>query len=151
VLFTGGGILPAGVIDLPGLRFLHVHPGHLPFVRGADGLLWSILVRGRPATSCFYLAAGLDTGDVVAVRDYPPLSFDLGSRRRPDDQTLYRAVFSFIDPLLRADMLVNGVLNAGVDLPHLETTPQDPSRGVTYHFLHPRLRERALARLFPCP
>ncbi len=148
-LFTGGGILPTGIIDLPGLRFLHVHPGHLPFVRGADGLLWSMLVRGQPAMSCFHLAAGLDTGDVVAIRDYPPLSFDIASHVRPDDQTLYRAIFAFIDPLLRADLLVNGVLTAQPDLSRLETTHQNPSAGVTYHFLHPRLRERALARLFP--
>lgn len=151
VLFTGGGILPAGVIDLPGLRFLHVHPGHLPFVRGADGLLWSMLVRGCPAMSGFYLAAGLDTGDVVAVRDYPPLSFGQANRPRPDDQTLYRAIFAFVDPLLRADLLVSGVLGSAPDPQRLETTRQDPSCGVTYHFLHPRLRERALARLFPHP
>ncbi len=146
VLFTGGGILPARIIDLPGLRFLHVHPGHLPHVRGADGLLWSTLVRGRPAMSCFHLSAGLDTGDVIARREYPPLNLRLNGSW-PDDLTLYRAVFAFIDPLLRADLLVN-VLSSAVNPQQLATAPQDPSEGVTYHFMHPRLRRRVLSHLF---
>ncbi len=147
VLFTGGGILPSRIIDLPGLRFLHVHPGHLPHVRGADGLLWSTLVRGRPALSCFYLANGIDTGNIVAVREYPRIRFDLSGMNRPDDPTLYRAVFSYCDPLLRADLLVRHVLaNGDAALP--DGSPQDADRGVTYHFMHPALRARVLRGLF---
>lgn len=148
VLFTGGGILPGSLIDLAGVRFLHVHPGLLPHVRGADGLLWSTLVRGRPAMSCFFLAKGLDTGDVVATREYPPLQFDLCDGARPDNQTLYRAVFSFIDPLLRADTLIRDVLQAQPDVSRLPARPQDAGRGVTYHFMHAALREHVLRQLF---
>ncbi len=147
VLFTGGGILPSTVIDLPGLRFLHVHPGHLPDVRGADGLLWSMLVRGRPAMSCFYLANGIDTGDIVAVRDYPRLRFDLTGMTRPDDQTLYRAIFSYCDPILRADLLVNHILVKG-DGSSLAGAPQDAGHGVTYHFMHAAMRAKVLADLY---
>lgn len=149
LLFTGGGILPASIIDLPGLRFLHVHPGRLPLVRGADGLLWSTLLQGRPSMSCFHLAGGLDTGDVIAIRDYPPLTFPLHDPGRPDDQTLYRALFSFVDPLLRADLLVRDVLAAGGDPRRWPATAQDAGRGVTYHFMHPHLRARVLSGLFP--
>lgn len=148
VLFTGGGILPGKVIDLPGLRFLHVHPGHLPYVRGADGLLWSTLVRGQPAMSCFYLANGLDTGEIAAVRDYPALAFSTPASNRPDDQTCYRAIFSFVDPLLRADLLVR-VLARTDDPQRLPTTRQNETEGVTYHFMHQALRTRVLAHLFP--
>ncbi|MBJ7283386.1 MAG: hypothetical protein JHD40_09820, partial [Acidimicrobiia bacterium] len=45
-LFTGGGILPSGSFGRSDLRFLHVHTGFLPYIRGADVLLWSLLVRG---------------------------------------------------------------------------------------------------------
>jgi hypothetical protein len=171
VLFTGGGIMPSRIIDLPGLRFLHVHPGRLPDVRGADGLLWSTLVRGRPAVSCFYMNAGLDTGEVIATREYPAmtascatgsLSASVGTgglsictgeqaasgTGRPDDQTLYRAIFGFIDPLLRADLLVNHVLATADDPSRLQAAPQDANEGVTYHFMHPALRKRVLAALF---
>jgi len=148
VLYTGGGIVPPSLLNMGGLRFLHVHPGHLPAVRGADGLLWSTLVRGRPGVSCFCLAGGIDTGAVIDAVDYPPLSFDISALPRPDDQTLYRAIFSFYDPILRADFLVSRVLEAGADPAALPASPQDPRQGITYHFMHPALRRKALERLF---
>ena len=52
VLFTGGGIVPPALIR-SGTRFLHVHPGKLPHVRGVDGMLWSTLVRAFPGAACF--------------------------------------------------------------------------------------------------
>lgn len=151
ILFTGGGLLPARTIDIPGTKYLHVHPGHLPHVRGADGLLWSMLVNGRPSMSCFHLASGLDTGDIVAVRDYARPHFKLARDSRPDDQTLYRAIFAFVDPLLRANLLVNDVLSRAGDLTRLPTATQDAAAGVTYHFMHPALRRQALEALFSTP
>ena len=38
VLTTGGGIIRAPLLRLEGKQFLHIHPGHLPQIRGADGL-----------------------------------------------------------------------------------------------------------------
>ena len=148
VLYTGGGIVPRTILGIAGLRILHVHPGHLPEVRGADGLLWSTLVRGRPGMSCFYMNAGIDTGDIILARDYPPLCFNVPAGHRPDHRTLYRAIFSFCDPLLRAELLVDQVLGSPGDLGALPAVRQDPSEGNTYHFMHPALRQVALARLF---
>ncbi len=150
VLFTGGGILRKSLLGLPGIRFLHVHPGYLPFVRGADGLLWSMLVRGRPGASCFYMASGIDTGEIIAAEDLPPLVFDISGRPRPDDLMLYRALFCFYDPLIRAELLVTSILSETKDLCRLPAVPQEtlPEEGTTYHFMHPRLRHTALARLF---
>src|SRR2546427_5499007 len=34
VLFTGGGIIPPAVFEVPGVRLIHVHTGFLPLVRG---------------------------------------------------------------------------------------------------------------------
>jgi hypothetical protein len=148
VLFTGGGLVPPGLLHLPGVRFLHVHPGLLPQVRGADGLLWSTLVRGRPGATCFWLAEAIDTGPIVFAEEFPPLAAPLGAASRPDDETLYRAIFSFWDPLLRADCLARAV-DAGALEPGWPARPQPSSIGVTYHFMHPALRRAALARLFP--
>jgi hypothetical protein len=147
-LFTGGGILRPILLDLPGWRFIHVHPGRLPHVRGADGLLWSILLRGRPGCSAFFMARGIDEGEVIAAGDLDPFRFAIGGRPRPDDATLYRALFSFCDPLLRAEFLVSSVLGEGKDAGQLEASPQDLATGRTYHFLHPKVRAKALARLF---
>ncbi len=148
VLFTGGGIVPKSLLAVEGLRFLHVHPGYLPHVRGADGFLWSTLVRGRPGTACFYMAPGIDTGEVVATREYPRLTFDLGEHPRPPAEMLYRAIFSFCDPLLRAQFLMDEVLTKTEDLSALPAAPQDSNVGLTYHFLAPGLRDRALELVF---
>ena len=65
--------------------------------------------------------------------------------------TLYRALFSFIDPLIRAELLVADVLEPADDLGALPATPQDLSTGITYHFMHPIVRSRALGELFTVP
>lgn len=148
ILYTGGGLVPSGLLAIEGLKWLHVHPGHLPEVRGADGLLWSVLVHGRPGMSCFRMDRGVDTGEVIATAEWPPLRFDLTDVRRPDDQTLYRAIFCFCDPILRASFLVDSVLRPRCDAFDLSAVPQDTSKGVTYHFMHPTLRRRALERVF---
>ncbi|MFC1491399.1 formyltransferase family protein [Nitrospinota bacterium] len=148
VLYTGGGIVPASLLKLCGVKFLHFHPGVLPYIRGADGLLWSMLVRGNPGASAFYMEPGIDTGPVIATRDYPALSFELSGGKRPDDQTLYRAIFSFFDPVLRARLMAD-VFRSGGDLMNLPCTPQEGANGITYHFMSDPLRRAALERLFP--
>ncbi len=149
VLFTGGGIVPKSVFEIPGIKLIHVHTGFLPHVRGADVLLWSLLVRGRPGVSAFFMTPGLDDGDVLAARELEPLAIPLDAASRADDDTLYRALFSFIDPLIRADLLVADVLEPAADVERLEATPQDLDEGITYHFMHPSVRSRALQVLYP--
>jgi len=148
VLYTGGGIVPASILSLPGIRVLHAHPGHLPDVRGADGVLWSTLVRGCPGASCFFFAEAIDTGPIITAQDFPPVTFRMPEgTERPDDETLYRALFSYYDPILRAEMLVK-VLERFADAGELPAQEQDTSVGVTYHFMHPALRREALNKLF---
>ncbi|MCA9792041.1 MAG: hypothetical protein KC910_09615 [Candidatus Eremiobacteraeota bacterium] len=145
VLFSGGGIVPRSLLERPGLNMVHVHPGHLPYVRGGDGLLWSVLVRGCPGMSAFFMAPGIDMGDLIAAGDFPSLEFKLS--QRPDDQTLYRALFCFCDPLLRAEFLATRLLEQ--DPTSWPAEPQAAEEGITYHFMHPSLRARALRKLFP--
>ena len=148
IMYTGGGIVPKSLLQLDDRRFIHVHPGHLPHVRGADGLLWSMLIRGRPGMSAFILAPGIDEGDVIAAADLPVLRIELPDGHSPADQTLYRALFSFVDPLLRARFLVTRVLTPEIDPTKLHAAPQDVTVGITYHFLHPEVRRVALGRVF---
>lgn len=148
VLFTGGGIVRRNLLDIEGIRFIHVHPGKLPEVRGGDGLLWSILLRGRPGSSSFYMDAGIDTGEMIVSRDFEPIQIELGPEPRPDDMTLYRSVFSFVDLLYRLALLIEDVLGHGDDPLDYSAETQNEDEGVTYHFLHERLRSRALEILF---
>lgn len=147
VLYTGGGILRDEILGHAGLRFIHLHPGLVPHVRGADGLLWSTLVRRRPAVSCFYMAPGLDTGDIIDTQEFPPVRFE-PEGDLPDDATLYRALYAYVDPLLRAALLTR-LLGAAGDPRNLPTRAQNTQAGVTYHFMHPAVRRMALGRIFP--
>jgi SAM-dependent methyltransferase len=148
VLFTGGGIVPPSVFEIPGIRLMHVHTGFLPHVRGADVLLWSLLVRGRIGVSAFFMTPGLDDGDVLAAKELEPIIVTLPAGTHADPETLYRALFSFIDPLIRAELLVGDLLEGNGDLRSLPSSPQDLSSGITYHFMHPAVRNRALGEMF---
>ena len=148
-LFTGGGMVPESLLSIEGLRFLHVHPGFLPHVRGADCLLWGRLVRGQLGASCFYMAPKIDMGDIICAHEFQAPDFALPKKgKRPDDLTLYRTLYSFYDPLLRATVLLRA-LALGSDPISLPSQPQSPKDGVTYHFMSPPLRRAALARFFP--
>lgn len=147
ILFTGGGILPPAVFNVPDIRLLHVHPGFLPHVKGADGILWSTLVRGRPGVSAFLMAPGLDVGDILDAAETAPLVFQIPDDETPEDDDLYRMVFSFYDPVLRAHRLraLLPLLASGAEL---AGTPQNQAEGLTYHFMETRMRRQALKRLF---
>ena len=152
VLFTGGGIVPASLLAIEGLKFIHIHPGYLPWVRGGDGLLWSTLVRKCPGATSFYMDPGIDTGQIIHAAELPAVTFPLAADKRPDDQTLYRALFAYFDPLVRATVLtqtLNNLKDQLQDMMHLPSHAQLPSEGNTYHFMHPAMRKKALEKLFP--
>jgi len=147
ILFTGGGILPSSIFTLTHLKYLHIHPGTLPFVRGADGLLWSILTRGKPGMSAFFMEEGIDTGQILKTKDYPKIQFDISSINRPNDFILYQALYSFCDPILRASFLVHELIKSNL-LKSPNPKPQDVSKGITFHFMHDRLKKLILEKIY---
>ena len=69
-LFSGGGILPKNIVKNKNIKFIHIHPGYLPKIRGADGFFWSSLIYGKPSSSCFYMDSGIDTGNIISAYWY---------------------------------------------------------------------------------
>ncbi len=147
VLYTGGGIVPQSLLSIAGARYLHIHPGVLPDVRGADGLLWSMLVRKRPAATCIYMAPGIDQGEVICTQEFEPLSFKIPYDEHPEDQDLYRAVYAYYDPIIRSRLL-RSVFRLGADLGRFASKPQQDESAVTYRFMHPLIRQAALSQIF---
>jgi hypothetical protein len=145
-LFTGGGIVPQSLLDIPGSRYIHAHPGFLPDIRGADGLLWSVLTRGRPSASAFYMAPGIDTGDILTARWLPGI--DVPINADVDTRTRYRMAYAFVDPWVRCCVL-RGVLQSHTEFGRISAIDQNEKEGCTYHFMHDHLRALALNRLFP--
>ncbi|CAH0992008.1 hypothetical protein SIN8267_02123 [Sinobacterium norvegicum] len=147
ILFTGGGIMPSTLLSLSHLKFLHIHPGFLPDIRGADCALWSTLSAGYFSASCFYMAPGIDTGDIITPCWLPKI--DLSAVPR-DTEMLdgYRAIYSFIDPWVRSYVLRDVLINASVGLDELSCIKQDEEEGTTFHFMHDRLKQAALNKIF---
>jgi hypothetical protein len=151
VLFTGGGIVPSSLLSLKNITMLHVHPGVLPNIRGADGMLWSIFLRGKPGASCFIMAPDLDLGDILHRTEFELPAFGEANIGLPDGLMLYRTLFSYIDPLVRA-LAFQQLLDRSNGLNKMPAgRRQLPEEGELFHFMHPLLRDRALKRLFEAP
>jgi len=148
VLFTGGGIVPPKLLGIPQLRFIHFHPGFLPDIRGADCVLWSSLLVGRTSATCFYMSPGIDTGDIVKSCWLPKVRFGL-QENRYDAKILYRAIYSFFDPWVRAYVL-REVLQSHSSLTNIRTYPQSEGEGLTYHFMHSKILAIAFQQLLSC-
>ena len=146
MLFTGGGIVPATLLGLPNLNFLHIHPGKLPNFRGADCTLWSWLVTGCPSASLFYLASGIDDGEVVISQFIPDAKFDVDTSIY-DRKSLYRAVYAFLDPWVRAFVLKQALASTN-GLSSISSYKQDHALSVNFHFMHEALLKLAFNRVF---
>lgn len=140
-LFTGGGLVPADVLSIPNKRYLHIHPGFLPIVRGADCLLWSIMFYGHASASCFYMAPGIDTGDIITAEWLPALSIDL-NKKSYSPKMLYRAIYSYVDPWVRAAVL-RKVLLKHEGFENITIEKQSEEDGWTFHFMAASLQETA--------
>ena len=146
ILFTGGGIVPKRLLEPSNLKFIHVHPGYLPAVRGADCALWSQLMMGRTSASCFYMAPGIDDGDVIFSGYLPSMSFnaeigEIGLK------TLYRAIYAFFDPWVRACILRRALVLTE-RFTQVKAHPQSERSSVTYHFAHEKIQAAAIKQLF---
>jgi hypothetical protein len=146
ILYTGGGIVPATLLAIQSLKFLHIHPGFLPDIRGADCALWSSLLTGHASATCFYMSPGIDTGDIIHPCWLPALSFDVDTQG-VDLQSIYRVVYGFLDPWVRAFVL-REVIDANVQFDVLDSVPQSEGDGTTFHFMHQKLKRVAFQRLF---
>lgn len=142
-LYTNGGRVPARLLETPGVRVFHIHPGIVPDMRGSDCFIWSCAVRGRVGVSCFYMSAGIDEGQVISQAEYDVPDF---SAFRPwltwrGEDTAYRALLYAVDPHYRA-RLFTSVLSEheGEDLRALSARPQPSASRPAYLWIHPRLR-----------
>jgi hypothetical protein len=108
-----------------------------------------MLIRGVPGASCFYMDPGIDTGAVIATREFPSFRLDhLPPLKREEEPLLYGALLHAYDPHLRAMTLLNVVGQAGQSaLDNQPVTRQDRIAARAYYWMHPRLRQKLFANL----
>jgi methionyl-tRNA formyltransferase len=72
VVMAYGQILPKAVLDAPGLACLNLHASILPKYRGAAPIQAAIEAGDRTSgITVIYMAEGLDTGDILLIRETP--------------------------------------------------------------------------------
>ena len=51
-------------------KFIHIHPGYLPEIKGADGSLWHINKHNNIGISSFFMSKKIDEGLVIAKEKF---------------------------------------------------------------------------------
>ena len=147
-LFVSGGILRKGILNT-GLKFVHIHPGYVPYVRGSDCMLWSALVNTNVGMSCFFLNEGIDAGDILFRHEYPlpQLVLPVELKGFENSDFIYNIILESLDPLYRADML-RKLLEEEPDLSKWKAQKQDKNEGKFYYHPHKLIRDKALKLFF---
>jgi len=83
-------------------QFIHIHPGYLPNIKGADGSLWQIRKLKSIGVSSFFMSEGIDDGKIIYRETLKMPNFYLQNFNKYKIKDIYRIWFSFFDPLLRA-------------------------------------------------
>lgn len=68
VSYTYPYILSAKILDALGNNAVNLHNSYLPWNRGADPNIWSVLEGTPRGVSLHYMSAELDKGDIIAQR-----------------------------------------------------------------------------------
>lgn len=148
VLYTVGGILKDKILDIPKVRFIHIHPGIVPDIRGADCLFWSYLLRKKAGYSAFYMNSGIDTGDILIKVEYD-IGFSEIDFSRFENDEVYMNILKYYDPCLRINTFIE-LLKSVQDsqrLDNLRFERQDPNEGRMYFFMHKELRDLVINKM----
>ncbi len=73
-----GYILKPEFLELFPRGVMNLHPSLLPYNRGANPNVWSIIDRTPAGASLHYVDRGIDTGDLIAQREVEVLPWDTG-------------------------------------------------------------------------
>lgn len=137
ILFTGGGLLQAPLLEIPRLGILNCHTGILPQYRGMDVVEWTAIEQkvnsvGFGATLHF-MDNGVDTGPILLKKKISPKSDATFEEIRAELET--RMV----------ELMIEGIkeLRSG----NFVAQPQEQKDGRQYFVMHPRLKKVAETRL----
>jgi hypothetical protein len=98
------------IFDFP-ITIVHIHPGYLPNIRGADASLWNIHKLNFLAATSFIMNQKIDTGKILNKTCYKIPIFKTNVLSKLTNIDLYRFWFSFVDPALRGKHFEEKILN----------------------------------------
>jgi len=90
-------IVPEEILDIPDEGCLNLHPAYLPYNRGANPNVWSIVEDTPAGVTLHYMDSGIDTGDIIARRkvdtDFSDTGKDLYERLEDAQVDLFKTVW----------------------------------------------------------
>ena len=149
-LFSGGGIVNSRLLTLEGKKFLHVHPGIVPDIKGADCLFWSVLYKGVPGYSCFFMSEQIDEGDILFKKEYSLKDVKLPNYKESALNSLYQAILDSLDLHLRAQCFVDFMNESNLvdtGIANLNFLKQSPNEGRTFFIMSPEVKKLAVMKL----
>lgn len=136
-IFTGGGIVKKTILDV-GKALIHVHPGIVPDFRGSTCFYYSLLEKGNVGATAFFMEEGLDTGPVLAKRQ-----FDVNVRIEKDQPYFLDYI---LDPFIRMKTL-EVVLQKFSSDQLCRGEKQSLTSHHPYFVMHPLLRKLAISKV----
>ena len=141
-LYTCGGIVNRELLNIAGAKFIHIHPGVVPSIKGSDGFWWSLLINGKCGASCFYMNDGIDTGDLIMTGEYSLPEISL--KDKFPREIIHKGALLAIDPHVRAMLLLEVVRRYESDIGNIAAKRQDPEAGSYYFHMHSLLKDRII-------
>lgn len=133
-IFSGGGIVKPQFFNA-GIRFLHIHPGQLPEVRGSTCFYYSLLCDDTLAATAFFLTTEIDAGEPIVCQHF--------TINLPDDILNATYMDYVIDPWIRAQTLKH-VWQAWPNISDIQKTSNMPKSKApssrACYVMHPLLR-----------
>lgn len=112
-------IVPEDYLTVPDLGAVNFHKAYLPYNRGANPNVWSIVEDAPAGVSLHYMTADVDAGPIIDRREVPIYPDDDGRSLYERLEATQREQFREVWPAIRDG--------------DPETTPQDGDEG-TYHY-----------------
>ena len=139
-LYTCGGIVKKDLLEIKNAKFVHIHPGIVPEVKGSDGFWWSLLTRGVTGASCFFMNSGIDTGDVILKKNYKLPKMHLSQIY--SEKTIFTGSILAIDPHIRSKLLIDVIRKYEIDVQNAKIEKQISGSGNDFYHMHSELKKK---------
>ncbi len=146
-LISNKEIVKQHVINLP-IDIIHIHPGFLPFIKGADSSLWGPFKRDKIGGSCFYINENIDDGEIILRKEINLPKFDVANLQSKELDHIYKIWFSFIDPMLRCFILNLTISNFVKKKNSKEKSTKIEENGKYFSFMNKNDKETVFSKIF---
>ncbi len=144
-LYTCGGIVPKFLLNR--YKFLHIHLGWVPLLRGSDCMLYSIMYLKKITASLIYMSSEIDKGDVISRMQMPLFNFQKSGLRIRfrSPKSKYKYITTNIDPIIRSKFLIEFLkTNKIKDFRKIKSNEQEVGNVSNFLWIHPALYELCL-------